>query len=395
MKQKPSDEPSGGEKRPLPAKSVSPSKRQAVGDENDDDEVVVFTPPKEQVEAVDLLSDSPQAAGGHTMNPNILFPHARALCGVFKLEEVPETFCEKCFCVVCDIPAKDCQNWSQHCRATKKPPRTNTITPNDPSTVVDIDLTGTADLLRNSRDQFQSRRRLDRRGRNSDDHAMGRREQERRHEKSAVEMSITEVLARSLARAVNLCDGGTGEEQKEGEEGPRHHISHLKMDGDIGKLQLQKSFFVEGVRIGWPFPEILPPQRQMAIHIIRALKRKLHVVLESPTGTGKSAAILCSVLAWQRFQAHRQNQETKKNDEATLHFNEKGEIVVGEKKETVPTIIYCSRTHSQVAQMVASLKKTPYRPRMTVLGSRERLCINRYVTLNLLYCPTRILVSYL
>lgn len=45
-------------------------------------------------------------------------------------------------------------------------------------------------------------------------------------------------------------------------------------------------------------------------------------------------------------------------------------------KREVPTIIYCSRTHSQVAQMVASLQKTPYRPRMTVLGSRERLCIN-------------------
>jgi hypothetical protein len=375
MKQKPSDEHSGGEKRPLPAKSVSPSKRQAVEDENDDDEVIVFTPPKKQVEAVDLLSDSPQAAGGHTMNPNIVFSHARALCGVFKLEEVPETFCEKCFCVVCDIPAKDCQNWSQHCRATSKPPRTSTITPNEPSAPVDIDLTETADLLRNSRDRFQSRRRLDRRGRNSDDHDMGRREQERKHEKSAIEMQITEVLAKNLARAVNLSDGGTGEEQEEGEKGPRHHISHLKMDGDIGELQLQKSFFVEGVRIGWPFPEILPPQRQMAVHIIRALKRKLHVVLESPTGTGKSAAILCSVLAWQRFQAHRQNQDTSK-------VNEKGEVV-GEKKETVPTIIYCSRTHSQVAQMVASLKKTPYRPRMTVLGSRQRLCINRYVTLNL------------
>ena len=81
-----------------------------------------------------------------------------------------------------------------------------------------------------------------------------------------------------------------------------------------------------------------------------------HVVLESPTGTGKSAAILCSVLAWQRH-----------------HWKKSGE-----KKEKVK-IIYCSRTHSQVAQMVTSLKQTPYRPRMAILGSRERLCIHKSI----------------
>lgn len=40
-------------------------------------------------------------------------------------------------------------------------------------------------------------------------------------------------------------------------------------------------------------------------------------------------------------------------------------------------IIYCSRTHSQVSQMVQSLKKTPYRPKMAILGSRDRMCIHK------------------
>ena len=34
------------------------------------------------------------------------------------------------------------------------------------------------------------------------------------------------------------------------------------------------TFFVEGVKIGWPFPSVMLPQRQMAIHSIKALQHK-------------------------------------------------------------------------------------------------------------------------
>ncbi len=44
--------------------------------------------------------------------------------------------------------------------------------------------------------------------------------------------------------------------------------------------------------------------------------------------------------------------------------------------KTAIRIFYCSRTHSQVKQMIATLKNTPYRPKMAVLGSRDKLCIN-------------------
>ena len=59
-----------------------------------------------------------------------------------------------------------------------------------------------------------------------------------------------------------------------------------KMEGDIPQLNLHSSFFMEGVRIGWPYPVIMPPQRQMALHLIKAFKNRRHVVIESPTGTG-------------------------------------------------------------------------------------------------------------
>ena len=75
------------------------------------------------------------------------------------------------------------------------------------------------------------------------------------------------------------------------------------------------------------------------------------MVLESPTGTGKSAAILCSVLAWQRY--HYKMTKAKKNADLRDNINMDGDSDGIEESQKVK-IFYCSRTHSQVAQMVAS-----------------------------------------
>jgi Rad3-related DNA helicase len=60
----------------------------------------------------------------------------------------------------------------------------------------------------------------------------------------------------------------------------------------------------------------------MALHLkIEALKNRRHVCrrgLESPTGTGKSAAIVCSVLAWQRHY-RKMNQTSGAVTTATAH----------------------------------------------------------------------------
>jgi Rad3-related DNA helicase len=51
-------------------------------------------------------------------------------------------------------------------------------------------------------------------------------------------------------------------------------------------------------------------------------------------------------------------------------WHERSELKNGSK------VIYLSRTHSQIAQVVKELKRTEYNPVMVVLGSKEQLCIN-------------------
>ena len=45
-----------------------------------------------------------------------------------------------------------------------------------------------------------------------------------------------------------------------------------------------------------------------------------------------------------------------------------------ERPQSVPKIFLCSRTHSQLHQLVRELKRTPYAPRYAVLGSRKQYC---------------------
>ena len=46
------------------------------------------------------------------------------------------------------------------------------------------------------------------------------------------------------------------------------------------------------------------------------------------------------------------------------------------QKEAPPKIIYCTRTHTQIKQIIKELNATHYFPRMSVLASRKQYCIN-------------------
>ena len=69
-----------------------------------------------------------------------------------------------------------------------------------------------------------------------------------------------------------------------------------------------------GVRINFPYEKPYPAQKQMMAKIIAALKNKENALLESPTGSGKSLALLCSVLGWlEQRTAEVENMPKLKN----------------------------------------------------------------------------------
>ncbi|KAM0675188.1 hypothetical protein GVAV_001531 [Gurleya vavrai] len=102
---------------------------------------------------------------------------------------------------------------------------------------------------------------------------------------------------------------------------------------------------INSISIDLPFKPY-PAQLITMSKIISALLNKQSALIESPTGTGKTFSILCSLLAYKKAT----------ND--------------------VSKIYICSRTHKQIDQMIDQLKKTKYSPKIAILASRSQLCIN-------------------
>ncbi|XP_077573779.1 regulator of telomere elongation helicase 1 isoform X2 [Stigmatopora nigra] len=146
------------------------------------------------------------------------------------------------------------------------------------------------------------------------------------------------------------------------------------------------SITLEGVTVEFPFTPY-DCQKKYMEKVIQCLKRKVNGVLESPTGTGKTLCLLCAALAWREdFKDTISTQimsEMSKEKETLLHDklvepwgSASGDASTSLTYRDVPKIIYASRTHSQLTQVVNELKNTAYKPKVCVLGSRNQMCIH-------------------
>lgn len=111
-------------------------------------------------------------------------------------------------------------------------------------------------------------------------------------------------------------------------------------------------FFTEGKK---PFPQ----QIALMQKVIDACEQSENALLESPTGTGKTLALLAGSLSWAKHG-----------------------IAKDKKPRTFPIkILYASRTHSQLQQVIQELKTLPHELinglKVTILGSKEKMCINK------------------
>ncbi|KFK42398.1 hypothetical protein AALP_AA2G251000 [Arabis alpina] len=138
-------------------------------------------------------------------------------------------------------------------------------------------------------------------------------------------------------------------------------------------------YSIRGIDVDFPF-EAYPSQITYMDRVIESLQNKCHALLESPTGTGKTLCLLCATLAWRKsLGSFSTRKDQKKSDFPWTDSDELMSQSGGGGGGGFPTIVYASRTHSQLRQVIKELKRCSYRPKMMMLGSREQLCVNEEV----------------
>ena len=114
---------------------------------------------------------------------------------------------------------------------------------------------------------------------------------------------------------------------------------------DSYKAQKQKLIYIRDIPIYFPYEPYEPQIKYMEKVILTLNKEGSISAFESPTGTGKTLCLLCAVLAW------------VKNSNKDI------------------SIYYCTRTVSQINNVLKELNKTCYKLNVCFVASRKHTCI--------------------
>ncbi|GAB4815023.1 hypothetical protein N2152v2_002069 [Parachlorella kessleri] len=151
-------------------------------------------------------------------------------------------------------------------------------------------------------------------------------------------------------------------------------------------------YTLRGVEVRFPF-DAYPCQLEYMGRVIEALQQGQNALLESPTGTGKTLCLLCATLAWRESLIHKAEarvgevQRQQHTSQLVQGLREAYAELNAEKVRSgqggLPVIIYSSRTHSQLQQVMKELRNSGYRqawPNNALLSSRQQTCLNPSVS---------------
>lgn len=167
----------------------------------------------------------------------------------------------------------------------------------------------------------------------------------------------------------------------------RRRKSSLGATSSVDHTQTRWKRALNGCEIRFPLTPYDSQIRVMST-VVRAAHTRSCALIESPTGSGKSLALLCAALAWCERESERQGSENAPGAATELNGEDGGEDDDGangrplrgerqNKGKSSPKVYYATRTHSQIAQVVSELARTSYKPRTVVLASREHYCVNK------------------
>ena len=158
------------------------------------------------------------------------------------------------------------------------------------------------------------------------------------------------------------------------------------------------TYTLHGVDVDFPH-EAYACQIEYMSRVVAALQSRQHALLESPTGTGKTLCLLCATLGWRAWLVKSRGAA---GAAAAAHAAAaaaglppgaaaKAAAAAAQAPAppgapppdfSLPQVVYASRTHSQLRQVVHELRATSYAAsvRTTVLSSRQQMCLNPRVS---------------